>query len=209
MQLLDAHTLTSLKKDYSLCANLNAVGGRRLYFIYDRNRAGLGAYDENLGSKERNDTLPDHAVGMAVAPDGTRLYISGANRNLWVANSQTLQVTQQRTLDYEARGIAVSRSGDLIYVAHGVSNDHGESAAISILDADTLDLIRTVSPDPPISGSSLRRFGEAAATGPANTVLVSTFDEFDPLLILDSQKLRPLGGPLFGWVNGRAQFSAS
>jgi hypothetical protein len=209
MQVLDAHTLTTLKKDYSLFANLNAVGGRRLYFIYDRNPAGLGAYDENLGPKERNDTLPDHALGMAVAPDGTRLYITGANRNLCVANSQTLQVTQQRTLDYEARGIAVSRSGDLIYVAHGVSSDHGENAAISILDADTLDSIRTVSPDPPISGSSLRRFGEAAATGPANTVLVSTSDELDPLLILDSQTLQPIAGPFWDWVKGMTNFAVS
>ena len=78
-------------------------------------------------------------MGLALSPDGTRLFVSaGRGGVVFVLDAKTLAVIGRAKVGTRPWGIALSPDGRLLFTANGPSND------VSVLKADTLEIVKTI-----------------------------------------------------------------
>src|SRR5580765_8606083 len=78
--------------------------------------------------------------GAAVAPDGSRFYISNeAESTLDVADAKTLKVTKHIPLTNHPNNVAVSKDGKRVYVAIVAG-----AGAIDVIDTTTLTRVKSI-----------------------------------------------------------------
>ncbi len=78
-------------------------------------------------------------MGLALSPDGTRLFLStGRGGTVAAFDAKTMALLGQAKVGARPWGIALSPDGTLVFTANGPSND------VSVLKADTLEVIKTI-----------------------------------------------------------------
>jgi len=116
----------------------NAVSpdGTRLY-VSNTLSASVTIFDTESRAEIGTISLPANPYQLAISPDGTSLYVGRFDTfgtgSLWIVNLLASPPSIVRTVDIGAgaRGIAVTRNGQKVYVANGNS---GTVSVVSTLD---------------------------------------------------------------------------
>lgn len=117
--------------------------------------------------------------GVAVAPDGGRIYISSeAAATLDVVDARTLRVMTRIPLSGDPNNIAISRDGKRIYVAI-----HEEPGSVDVIDTMALQRVKTF----PIKGS-----GHNIYLTPDGRYVVAGSVSGKSMTIIDQQTEEPL-----------------
>jgi YVTN family beta-propeller protein len=117
--------------------------------------------------------------GAAVAPDGTRLYISNeAETTLDVVDARTLKVTKRIPLSGHPNNIAISRDGRRVYVA--IAQAPG---AVDVVDTTSQAKVKSI----PIAGA-----GHNAYVTPDGKFVVAGSVAGKSLNVIDSQTEEPV-----------------
>ena len=78
-------------------------------------------------------------MGLAVSPDGGKLYVStGRARKVFVIDTATNAVTASFEVGQRPWGIALSPDGTTLYTANGPSND------VSVVDLATRTVVKRI-----------------------------------------------------------------
>ena len=81
----------------------------------------------------------EHPHGIALSPDGSRLYVSSEGADaVSLVDTATLSVVKQTGVGHSPNQLALTPGADRVWVT--INGDD----AVSVLDATTLDLVRTV-----------------------------------------------------------------
>jgi len=88
-------------------------------------------------------TLPSGLVGVALTPDGSKVYVAALSGSLSVIATATDAVIATIQLAANAFGVAVSPDGRKVYVANG------NFATVSVIDTESNTMIATI----PVGGS--------------------------------------------------------
>ena len=117
-----------------------AVIGRKLY-VSEWNGGGVTVIDTGQGKLLQRIPTGGHASGLALSPDGTRLYVANATSDT-VSAIDTSADTVVATVDLSPyprapmgsmpNAVAVSPDGNTLYVANGGNND------VAVLDTASL-----------------------------------------------------------------------
>jgi len=129
--------------------------------------------------------------GVAVAPDGSRFYVSDeAEDSLDVVNAKTLQVTQRIPLTGHPNNISISKDGRRVYV--GIIQSPG---AVDVVDTGSLTKVKTIPTKATIHNTYVTPDGKfviaGSVAGHSITVIDSQTEEIVWVLKLD-QGVRPM-----------------
>jgi YVTN family beta-propeller protein len=117
----------------------------------------------STNSVTNNLTFLSGLGGVAVNPEGTKVYVANSGGTLFVIDSSTNTVTSTVSVGEEPDGISISPEGTKVYVANTFDG------TVSVIDTATNTVTATVS-----AGNR----PAVVAVGPAlNTVKDSTFTE--------------------------------
>ena len=87
----------------------------------------------------RIGTGEEKPVGIAVSPDGRRLYVAlGAGHALVQLDATTLRELARVTIGRRPWGVALSPDGRVAFTANGLTDD------ISVVDTHTMKVVRSV-----------------------------------------------------------------
>ncbi len=94
---------------------------------------------KSVMSKAKIDGAEIRPMGLALSPDGSRLFVpAGRGGAVAALDAKTLAVLGRAKAGTRPWGIALSRDGTLLFTANGPSND------VSVFKADTLDAVKTI-----------------------------------------------------------------
>ena len=102
-------------------------------YIANADARQLAFVDVSLGRVTRSVSLPAKPTGVAISPDGTRLYVTcaAARSTVWVVDASSGAVRGRISVGHTARGPVVSPDGKRLYVCNRFDND------ISVIDVES------------------------------------------------------------------------
>jgi YVTN family beta-propeller protein len=110
--------------------------------------------------------------GAAVAPDGSRIYVSDeAESTLDVVDAKTLKVTNRIALSGHPNNIAVGRDGKRVYV--GIIQDPG---GVDVIDTASLKNVKTLKTKGSIHNAYVTPDGKYVVAGSIQGKTVNVFD---------------------------------
>jgi YVTN family beta-propeller protein len=125
--------------------------------------------------------------GAAVAPDGSRYYISNeAESTLDVVDTKTLRVTRNIPLTAHPNNVAISRDGKRVYVAISAA-----PGAVDVIDTTSLERVKSI----PVKGAVHNTF-----VTPDGRYVVAGSIAGKVLTVIDSQTEEPVWS--LGFENG-------
>lgn len=121
-----------------------AVSARGVIYAPCEDHNSLVLIDEASGGKLAELPIGDQPEGVALSPDGKRVYVALEGENkLAVTDGDATTVLERIPVGGRPRSIVVSKDGRRIYVADEIGR------ALTIVDADTLTVAATVTfPEP-------------------------------------------------------------
>src|SRR5689334_599985 len=108
--------------------------------------------------------------GVAVAPDGSRYYISNEGETtLDVVDSKTLKVTRRISLSGHPNNIAISKDGRRVYVSIAVA-----PGAVDVIDPAAQEKVKSIPVNGAVHNTSVTPDGRYAVAGsiPSKTITV-------------------------------------
>jgi YVTN family beta-propeller protein len=111
--------------------------------------------------------------GVAVSPDGSKVYITGTN-GVWVIDTTTNTVSATISVGYNPAGVAVSPDGTKLYITDAGFNPPGNIA--SVIDTRTNTVIATIPVGIGPIGVSVTPDGSKVLTANNASINVSVID---------------------------------
>src|SRR6202140_1911316 len=108
--------------------------------------------------------------GAAVAPDGSRYYISNeGEKTLDVVDTKTLKVTRSIPLSGHPNNIAISKDGRRVYVSIAVA-----PGAVDVVDTSSLEKVKTIPVNGAVHNTYVTPDGKYVVSGsiPSKTITV-------------------------------------
>jgi YVTN family beta-propeller protein len=110
--------------------------------------------------------------GAAVAPDGSRIYISNeADSTLDVVDGKTLHVTNKIKLSGHPNNIAIGRDGRRVYVSIAVA-----PGAVDVIDTASLQKIKSINNQGPVHNTYVTPDGKYVVAGSVVGKTISVID---------------------------------
>src|SRR5580693_1008845 len=129
--------------------------------------------------------------GAAVAPDGSRYYISNeGERTLDVVDEKTLKVTRKVPLSGHPNNIAISKDGRRVYVSIAVA-----PGAVDVVDTASLEKVKTIPVKGAVHNTYVTPDGKYVVSGSIASKTITVIDQKteEPVwsLVMD-QGIRPM-----------------
>jgi YVTN family beta-propeller protein len=129
--------------------------------------------------------------GAAVAPDGSRYYISNEGRStLDVVDRKTLAITRSIPLSGHPNNIAISKDGRRVYVSIAVA-----PGSLDVIDTGTLEKVKSIPVKGPLHNTYVTPDGRYVVTGSIQGKVITVIDQKTetPAWSLDmDQGIRPM-----------------
>ena len=110
--------------------------------------------------------------GAAVAPDGSRYYISNeAESTLDVADGKTFKVTKSVPLSGHPNNIAISKDGKKVYVSIAVA-----PGAVDVVDTTTLEKVKSIPVKGAVHNTYVTPDGKFAVSGSVRSHVITVID---------------------------------
>ena len=102
-------------------------------YIANADARQLAFVDASVGRVTRSVSFPARPTGVAISPDGRRLYVTcaAARSTVWVVDASSGAVCERISVGHTACGPAVSPDGKRLYVCNRFDND------ISVIDIES------------------------------------------------------------------------
>jgi YVTN family beta-propeller protein len=129
--------------------------------------------------------------GAAVAPDGSRYYISNeGQRTLDVVDQKTLQVTRSIPLSGHPNNIAISKDGRRVYVSIAVA-----PGAVDVIDTSSLEKVKSIAVKGAVHNTYVTPDGRYVVSGSIQSKTITVIDgqtEVPVWSLVMDQGIRPM-----------------
>jgi YVTN family beta-propeller protein len=111
--------------------------------------------------------------GAAVAPDGSRYYISDeGNSSLDVVDEKTLQVTRRIKLSGHPNNIGISKDGKRVYVSIAVA-----PGAVDVIDTNSLEKVKSIPVKGAVHNTYVTPDGKYVVAGSIQSKTITVIDQ--------------------------------